>query len=326
MKIFEKRFKNKMFILVLMSVCIVGIIALPTLVDTHTVSIEHNNSIPDVIPAQEIVTNIETVSLSSESTIDTFPIKDSSTPEIPPVRGVPMPIPIPSGIIYPKPTYIPSLMKYEINKDTDSSSDVNIWHAQNPKSYITQNDEWVKYVASQLYIDKDGRIRYKNTPVPYVIDFNKDVLSWMDKLFYNEYVSDDELFNFPPNSDLWQNADYYLSHGLKGDCEDWSIVTTSMMLSGEMSTMENGAYFRHVIPAKVVIGTVDKTATHAWTEYSVYGMRYISSVGQTFNQGTEKYESIEGFYPDSGPNSEWGRFRPIYQFTDKYFGKYKNDT
>ena len=232
------------------------------------------------------------------------------------VVDIPMPDIIPAGIIYPEPKNVPSLRKFEINKDSDHK----IWSAKDPKSYITPHNEWVLHVASQLYVDKDGRIRYKNRPVPWVVSYKGNVISWTDKPFYNSYVSDDELFNFPPNGDLWQNADYYLSHGEKGDCEDWSIAITSMMLSGEISIKENGSYVRQVIPAKVVMGNSGGNKD-AWTEYSVYGSRYISSTGVEFDRSIGKVVSITTFHP----MHEWDTFVPIYQFTDKYFGYYKDD-
>lgn len=208
---------------------------------------------------------------------------------------------------YPKPDYVPTLRKYEINKDDD------IWRAQDPSSYITPDNEWVKYYASQLYIEKDGSIKYKNDKIPRVINYTGEVLSWTNKPFINNYIYDDELFNYPANGDVWQNSDYYLTNGFKGDCEDWSITITSMMLSGEMSVIEqNGKFVKQVIPAKSVIGYMMKTRD-VWTEYDIYNKTFISSTGYS----DEGYggNSITTFVDKNERNN----LIPIFEFTDKYF-------
>lgn len=255
--------------------------------------------------------------------ISVAPISDDMSMEmmtsenmVPIKTDAPLPTIIPT-LINSKPTNIPSLRDYDINKDNN----IDMWHAEEPESYIITNDEWVRYVASQLYIDDSGRIRYKNTPVRWYEDENGIVLKWIDKSFINNYITDNELFNYPADADLWQNADYYLSHGFKGDCEDWAIAVTSMMLSGEMSVKENESFVRQIIPAIVVMGTSGGNDNYdSWVEYNVFGKRYISSTGKLFNQGTGKYESITTFYPEGN----WEGFSPAYKFTDKYFKKYEN--
>lgn len=74
--------------------------------------------------------------------------------------------PEPMEITYPEPTSTPTMRPYQINKNND------IWHASDPASYIDPDDEWVKYSASKLYLDHDGRLRYKNKPVPKVMFFS----------------------------------------------------------------------------------------------------------------------------------------------------------
>jgi hypothetical protein len=268
---------------------------------------KNNNSVQNMTPVPIRVATVET-----SPVLLLAPIPESSH-----VLSVPIPEAIPAGTIYSKPTNVPSLREYEINKD----SHVEIWHARNPESYIILNNEWVKYVASLLYIDNDGRIKYKNKPIPRTVDYNGNIVSWTDEPFFNNYVSDDELFNFPANGDMWQNADYYLSHGMKGDCEDWAITVTSMMLSGEMSIKENETYIRQVIPAKAIIG-YSSNSKDVWIEYKLYGNRYISSTGTEFNPGMGKDQSITTFHPES----EWrDNFKPVYQFTNMNFGKYGNN-
>lgn len=297
--------KDKRLLMILVGM--LGMTMLIILGQTYGDNVKEDNFAPNVIPAQIEVPTMETdPALSLGAVEESFPIS-----------SVPIPETIPAGKIYPRPADIPSLREYEINKDDATE----IWYARNPESYIIPQNEWVKYVASQLYFDQYGRIRYKNMPVPSSQGYNGNIISWTDEPFFNSYISDDKLFNFPANGDLWQNADYYLSHGLRGDCEDWAIATTSMMLSGEMSIKENGNYVRQVIPAKAVIGYSGKSKD-IWVEYGINGNRYISSTGTEFNPGTGKDEPITTFHL----KSEWSNnFEPIYQFTNKNFGKYKND-
>ena len=51
-------------------------------------------------------------------------------------------------------------------------------------------------------------------PITAYQDEKGNILGWTDEPFLNNYVSDNDLFNYPANADLWQNADYYLSHGM----------------------------------------------------------------------------------------------------------------
>jgi hypothetical protein len=222
-----------------------------------------------------------------------------------------------AGIIYSKPTNVPVLMKNELVKD----SNFKLWMVRNPESFVLPNNEWVKYYASQLYITEDGIIKYKNRPIPYAVNYDGTILSWIDEPFWNKYISDDIQFDYPANGDMWQNADYYLFHGFKGDCEDWAIATASLMLSGEMSINENGTYVRQVIPAKVVVGHM-KTTGHAWTEYIVHNASFITSVGHWINPNDGSSESTLAFYPDT--DEEWKNFHPIYQFSNAYFHSYTN--
>lgn len=205
---------------------------------------------------------------------------------------------------YQKPVGNPKLRPYVIVKND------RIWHPQYPSSYII-NDDWVKYYASQLYIGKDGDVFYKYKKGAY----DSPVL------FSNNYVSDDELFNFPPNGDYWQNPDYYLSHGMRGDCEDFALTMTSMLLSGEISVLENDKFVKKVVPAKVVVGfsnynhLASQSFRDAWVEYNVYNT--------TFRAGSPERSDTNSvtFYADfSIPE-----FDPIYEFSDKIiWRKYTN--
>lgn len=99
--------------------------------------------------------------------------------------------PVITEIPYPKPTSIPTLRPYDIDKSGD------IWHAQDPSSYITPDNEWVKY--------------YSVNPREVQIDYIPD----------NQNPDD----NYA--DDYWQNPDYTLLT-MQGDCEDISIVKVSI--------------------------------------------------------------------------------------------------
>lgn len=300
-----KKRANGIRVKVLTFLSILGMLMFIILTQANVVNVETKENMKNA----ETTENMKSV--ETKQKVSVTQVQEQSQPP------VPMPKEIPAGRVYPRPIGLPFLRKYEINKDTG----VEIWHARDPASYITKNNEWVKYVASELYVDDHGRIMYKNKPIIRAMDYKGNVTAWTDEPFLNSYVSDDELFNFPANADIWQNADYYLSHGMRGECKDWTIAVTSMMLSGEMSIKENGTYVRQVIPAKAVIGYSGKSKD-VWVEYNIHGTRYISGTGTEFHHDTGKYESMTTFHVES----DWGtQFEPIYQFTDKSFGKYVNE-
>ncbi len=212
---------------------------------------------------------------------------------------------------YPEPTYTPALRQYQINKDHD------IWHANDPSSYITPDNEWVKYYASKLYIDYDGRLRYKNKPVPLRVDTKGNVLQWTDEPFINSYVSDDEQFNFPPNADVWVMPEYYLTHGMKDDCDGWMVTVTSMMQSGELSIKENSSFVKKVIPSKAVLGYMG-SSRDGWSEYKAYNKTFLTTtalVSAGFNEKRSATEFIE--------KKDKTTARPVFEIDSKHFGDYK---
>ncbi|MCZ7400008.1 MAG: hypothetical protein O8C62_10110 [Candidatus Methanoperedens sp.] len=215
---------------------------------------------------------------------------------------------------YSKPDLIPSLKPYIIDKSTD------IWHAEDPGSYITPDNDWVKFYASQLYIDYDGRIRYKNRPIPLFVDIKGNVLSWTDEPFVNNYVTLKDYFGYElPNNDYWMMPDYYLYNGQRGICSGWSLAVTSMILSGEMSVKENGQFIKQVIPAKAVLGYINGNRD-GWSEYQVYGKTFMTTTSllNTGIDGTEKLTSTE-FVEKKDKTTA----KPVFEFTDKNFGNYK---
>lgn len=208
--------------------------------------------------------------------------------------------------------YYPILRSYEIDKNSD------IWHAKDSSSYITPNNEWVKYYASQLYVDHDGRIYYKNIKVPAHVDEMGNVLIWTDRPYINNYVYDWEQFGTGyrgslANDDYWANADYYLTHSMQGDCDEWMLAVTSMMLSGEMSTKEGDKFVKQVIPAKAVLGYI-KNMRDGWVEYDVYGTTFITSTSR------EKKDPFTGEEQSATLFTKKSiEFKSVFEFTDKYF-------
>jgi len=116
-------------------------------------------------------------------------------------KEIEYPIPIYTN----KPIYKPILRVYEIDKSDD------IWHAKDPSSYITPNNEWVQYYA-------------KN-------DLSVGII----------YRTDDDMYNYPANGDIWQNADYTLYTGY-GDCEDIAIVEMSILRAKGKDAVVVGGY------------------------------------------------------------------------------------
>jgi len=216
-----------------------------------------------------------------------------------------------STTAYSKPNHIPALKPYIIDKSRD------IWQAQDPSSYITPDNEWVKYHASLLYIDYDGRIRYKNRTVPLLVDEKANVLLWTDEPFLNNYSYDiyKQAYGFYDRDNIqWFMPDYYLTHGMTGVCSAWAVTVTSLMLSGEMSIKEKGQFVRTVVPAKAVLGYMGGYRD-AWTEYQVYGKTFLTttSLVNTGIEGQEKISSTE-FVEKNEKNT-----MPIIEFTDEYF-------
>jgi len=215
---------------------------------------------------------------------------------------------------YPKPTYTPTLRKYEIDKSDD------IWHAKDSSSYITPENEWVQYYASQLFIDIDGRIKYKNEKIVQVKNLD-GTLIYMNKIFVNDYVLLKEYFGVEiDNNDYWINADYYLTHDRKGICSSWAIALTSMLLSGEMSIKENNKFIKQIIPSKMILGYQgkDKQFRDGWVEYEAYEKKFFSTSGLTI---PNQYESSTSYTVFALKEQKYKELHviPIFEFTDKYF-------
>jgi hypothetical protein len=200
------------------------------------------------------------------------------------------------------------LRPYIINKNDD------IWHAEDPSSYITPDNPVVKEMADKLYLDDDGKLRYKNVQVPHVIDEKGNVIQWTDKTFINNYVSDDVQFNHPQNGDYWMNADYYLTQGMKGDCADWMIAVMSMFRSGEMSIKQGDSFIKQKLPAKAVIGYAGGIRDN-WVEYKVHNKTFFTSTGLKIDRNGRSVSFTVFSEKDS-------QLKPIFEFDDIHFEEY----
>lgn len=255
---------------------------------------------------------IEAVLIITQGTTQQPDVLAPKATPVPEAQGTPTTTmaPVQTEIPYPKPTYIPTLRFYDIDKSSD------IWFAKNPSSYIEPDNEWVKYYASQLFVDYDGRVKYKNEKTEWWRDEN-GVQYYTYKPFVNNYVYDWEQFGTGSrgslaNDDYWANVDYYLTHGMKGDCDEWMNTVTSMMLSGEMSLLEGDKLVKQTIPTKAVLGYVGGIRD-GWVEYQAYNKNWITSTSREKNPETNEYYSATIFIEKTP------EFRPFFEFTDTYF-------
>ena len=121
----------------------------------------------------------------------------------------------------------------------------HILYPEDASSYIMPGNEVVVWYGNHTILT-DGALLWKHNNSP--VDFN--------------YITDDELFNNPPRSDLWQNPDYYLTHGNTGDCEDFSVAFASILEAKG-------------IPAKVLGARLVNGQYHWVVEYEFEGhIRY----------------------------------------------------
>ncbi len=105
------------------------------------------------------------------------------------------------------------------------------------------------------------------------------------------YERDDE----PYIGDYWMNADYYLSNGLVGDCEDFAIGIASILEAKG-------------VPNMIVGRTGINGSGHIYTQYFYNDEYYTAEVlnGNYYNYGlrndyiTKKYKHVWMFNATSG--------------------------
>jgi hypothetical protein len=88
----------------------------------------------------------------------------------------------------------------------------HILYPEDASSYILPENEVVKWYAENTVLT-DYALIWKHNGT--AVDF--------------KYKTDDDFFDNPPYSDMWQNPDYYLAHGSIGDCEDFSLAFASIL-------------------------------------------------------------------------------------------------
>lgn len=99
-----------------------------------------------------------------------------------------------------------------------------------PQKYIMPNNEVVQYISSIMTVNEKGRLNWEKCPFGQC------------GIFGNNYISDDEQFDNPPNGDYWVNPDYYFLHGLRGDCEDSAFAVASVLEAKGLRTKIVGGY------------------------------------------------------------------------------------
>lgn len=203
----------------------------------------------------------------------------------------------------------PTPRPFEVNTDHD------IWYAKNASSYITPNNELVKEIASRLFVDIDGRIKYKDIMIPWLSDEDGNVLLYTNKPFVNDYNYSiyNETYNITNKNNLpWLMPDFYLYHGNHGVCSAWANTITSLMLSGEMSIKDNNTFINGTIPAKTILGYTSSGGRDAWSEYQAYNKTWITTTMML------KIQNIDM------PGMTWeekgsSNMRSVYEFNDTIF-------
>jgi len=87
-----------------------------------------------------------------------------------------------------------------------------ILYPEDASSYILPENEILKWYAENTVLTDDALLWKHNGTA---VDF--------------KYKTDNDLFDNPPSGDMWQNPDYYLTHSLIGDCEDFSLAFASIL-------------------------------------------------------------------------------------------------
>lgn len=125
------------------------------------------------------------------------------------ISVLPTSVSTPSPTPSPLPTFNTTLWKY-----TGDCTNTGFIGSCNPQMYITPHNEVVEYYSSQMEII-NGKLQWKEEN-----DLKKG------GIFLNFYATDKEQFSI---DDYWQNPDYYLTHGMRGDCEDSAFAVASIL-------------------------------------------------------------------------------------------------
>lgn len=148
-----------------------------------------------IVLVLEITLLVQANTGAEQQTSPTNKMDARTTPSLP-VVAMPTKTPVPQQT----PDYIPTLRPYQINKEN------NIWHAQDPSSYVMPSNKWVRYYALEQEKYRAGE--YSDYP-------------------QINYISDNIAYPLNIDKDVWQNPDYTL-YMRQGDCEDIAIAWVSM--------------------------------------------------------------------------------------------------
>ena len=88
----------------------------------------------------------------------------------------------------------------------------HILYPKDASSYMIPGNDVVKWYAENTVLTDDALLWKHNGSA---VEF--------------KYQTDNNLFNYPPDGDMWQNPDYYLANGAIGDCEDFSLAFASIL-------------------------------------------------------------------------------------------------
>lgn len=128
-----------------------------------------------------------------------------------------------------------------------------VWRAINGSSYIDPTHEVVQWYVRNTILNETG-------------------LYYLDgKMVKFDYYPD---FGYE-NEDYWLNADYYLSHGLEGDCEDFTIGIASIMEAKRIPNM--------------LVMTSKYNSNHMYLEYFYNGKYYVANTKYPIYQLRDDY-------------------------------------
>ena len=165
-------------------------------------------------------------------------------------------------------------------RDYSSSSTGLLRHARDAHEYVDPDDPVVLGYANRLEIENDELRLADGTDL------------------FQRYERDIDQFN---DTDYWVNPDHYLANGRVGDCEDYALTASSILIARGN-------------PSMVVVGFTEPNneGGHAWLETDINGTRYVVD-----------YDSLverDAFYES---HTDWN---PLYAFNDEVeYGDYEAD-
>lgn len=166
-----------------------------------------------------------------------------------------------------------------------------------PQKYIIPNNEVVRWYANRVTLT-DGELMW---------NLSNNALR-LDGIVGFNYISDKEQFG---EDDLWQNPDYFLTHGMVGDCEDGALVVASLLEEKGIRAIIVGGYL-----------TEDNNRKLDWiVEYKYKGVyyRYFGGIYNSIFIQREKFERQKGATGmDFDPISAFDRNSFYYEYREDW--------